>query len=68
MPVFAVYQRSADTCGNEDVVGPIKYIEANNILDVEEIFPIGFLAGFYVEEINIETISWVKIQNQLGVK
>jgi hypothetical protein len=68
MPVFAVYERSADTCGNEDVVGPTKYIEADNILDVEELYPHGFLVGFYVRQISIETVNWVKIQQQLGVK
>lgn len=66
MPVFAIYKFTADTCGNEDVVGPIQYVEADNIRDIEELFPRGFLTGYYTREINIETIGWLKIQAQLG--
>lgn len=68
MPIFAVYRREADTCGSEDIYGPIRYVEAENIKEVEEIYPHGFLCGHEVREIKVESIAWINIQNQLGVK
>jgi len=64
MPVFAVYKREADTCGNEDITGPIRYIQADKIEDVEEIFPDHPFLGYIVREIQIETVAWIKIQQQ----
>ena len=65
MPVFAIYKRMADTCGNEDIEGPIRYVEGS-IDDVMELFPKGFLVGFYVKEIEIETVNLIRIKQQCG--
>jgi hypothetical protein len=67
MPFFAVYQQTTDLCGSTELIGPLVYVEANTIVDVEEVFPYGSFVGHYIEEIKIENISWLKIQHQLGV-
>jgi hypothetical protein len=65
MPVYAIYSYSADTCGNEEITGPDRFIQADNEEEVKEIFPEGFLVGFIVREIQVETLAWVKIQQQM---
>ena len=65
MPVYAIYQYSADTCGNEEITGPNRFVQAETEEEVKEVFPKGFLSGFIVREIQIETVAWVKIQRQI---
>lgn len=68
MSIFVVYRREADTCGNEDFIGPLRYVEANNVKEVEEVFPKGVFVGYYIKEIEIETIAWIRIQEQLALE
>lgn len=56
MPIYAIYKRESDTCGNENITGPFKYIKADNIKDVEEVYPKGFFIGNLIEEIQIEEL------------
>lgn len=65
MPVYAIYQYSADLCGNEEIIGPDRFVEAKNEEEVKEIFPEGSFVGFIVKEIQIETVAWIKIQQQI---
>jgi hypothetical protein len=65
MPVYAIYKYSVDLCGNEEIIGPDRFVEANNEEEVREIFPEGSFNGFIVREILIETVTWIKIQQQI---
>jgi hypothetical protein len=65
MPVYAIYEYSADTCGNEEIIGPDRFVQADSEEEVKEIFPEKPFKGFIVKEIQIETIAWVKIQQQI---
>lgn len=65
MPVYAVYQYSVDLCGNEEIIGPDRFVEAENEEEVKEIFPERAFSGFIVKEIQIETVAWIKIQQQI---
>ena len=65
MKIFAVYKRSADTCGNEDIEGPIGYCEALSGKELEAQFPHGFLTGYVVHEILVESVSSLKQRLEL---
>jgi hypothetical protein len=65
MPVYAIYQYSCDMCGNEEITGPARFVQANNEEEVKEVFPERPFSGFVVKEIQIETIAWIKIQRQI---
>jgi len=65
MAVFAIYSYSSDNRGNEEIIGPDRFIQADTEEEVKEVFPEGIYQGFIVKEINIETLAWVKIQSQM---
>ncbi len=65
MPIYAIYNYSIDLCGNEEINGPIRYIQADTEEEIREVFPAGAFVGYIVKEIKIETVAWIKIQQQL---
>jgi hypothetical protein len=59
MHIYAIFEYETD----ELYYGPIRYVEANNIEEVKEIFP---LCWYHIREIEVESVAWVKIQQQMG--
>ena len=53
--IYQVYARYSDTCGNDDFY-PYKYVEASSKDEVEKIFPSGFLSGWKVVAITVESL------------
>lgn len=65
MPVFATFDYSFDFCGNSETIGPLKYVEADSLREVEELMEQKIIKGNMAEEIEVETIPWIHIQHQL---
>ena len=65
MPVYAIYDYAVDLCGNEEITGPIQYVQAENKQEVREVFPESSFVGYIIKEIEIETVTWIKIQQQM---
>jgi hypothetical protein len=61
MPIYAICKYEYDFCGWSETSAPLRYIEAANIKEVEDICP----KGHIVQEIEVETIEWVRIQQQV---
>jgi hypothetical protein len=55
MSVFEILARYSDTCGNS-TYQHYDYIEADSIDEVVDIFPRGFLCGWYVAPITINPL------------
>ncbi len=66
MPVYAIYQYKSDNRGNEEITGPDRFVQADTEAEVREVFPEGLFDGFIVKEIQVETIAWIKIQEQIN--
>lgn len=66
MPVYAIYQYKSDNRGNEEITGPDRFVQADTEAEVREVFQEGLFEGFIVKEIQIETIAWIKIQEQIN--
>ncbi len=62
--IYAVYERQSDTCGNSDIIGPIKYVQAENEEEIRELYPRGFLCGYEIKEIEVETVNLIRIKRQ----
>jgi hypothetical protein len=60
MTVYAIYEQYG--YDEDEIHGPIHYVQAENKKEVEEIFP---FADYQIKEINIETVNWLKIQKQI---
>lgn len=60
MTIFEVTPTRADLAGDVYTSGPIKYVSADTLQEVEAKFPEGIFNGYRIRAINVEPIKSIK--------
>jgi len=58
--IYAIYRYESED--DDDLYGPVRYVQADSIEEIEEVFPRSY---FLIKELEIETLAWIKIQEQM---
>ena len=61
MPIYAICKYDYDFCGWSETSAPLRYIQADSLEEVKEFCR----SGHIIQEIEVETIEWVRIQQQV---